>query len=119
MEMFEEPSKSMPFINRHSLSEYIKKFNEQPVIKRLADYISKDMTVYFVRNEEETEYCLSVVELSRIGLTDLYYEDIIQDVKLALSIYFTDDFAIQYDKYGNDITEQFVTITLNREWNET
>jgi hypothetical protein len=120
MEMFEAPSEPMFSMKRmkiYSLKEYIKEFNEQPVIDRLADYIYKDMAVYFAINEEETEYCISVDELYRIGLRDLYPDDIIEDVKFALSRYFTDDFEIQYDKYGNDYTERFVTITFNREWN--
>lgn len=121
MEMFETPSKPMFSMKRmkiYSLKEYIKEFNEQPVIDRLADYIYKDMAVYFAINEEETEYCISVDELYRIGLRDLYPDDIIENVKFALSRYFTDDFEIQYDKYGEDYTERFITITFNREWNE-
>lgn len=121
MEMFESPSEPMFSEKRmkiYSLKEYIKEFNEQPVIDRLADYIYKDMAVYFAINEEETEYCISVDELYRIGLRDLYPDDIIEDVKFALSRYFTDDFEIQYDKYGDDYTERFITVTFDREWNE-
>lgn len=120
MEMFElpKPMFSMKTMKTYSLKEYIKEFNEQPVIDRLADYIYKDMAVYFAINEEETEYCISVNELYRIGLRDLYPDDIIEDVKFALSRYFTDDFEIQYDKYGDDYTERFITIIFNREWNE-
>lgn len=115
MEMFESPSKSMFSINRHSLNEYIKEFNRQSVIDKLADYLYKDIVIYFARNEEETEYCISVDELSRIGLTNLYHEDIIEDVKFALSRYFTDDFEIQYDKYGDDYTERFITVIFNQD----
>lgn len=121
MKMFESPSEPMFSMKRmkiYSLKEYIKEFNEQPVVDRLADYIYKDMTVYFAINEEETEYCISVDELYRIGMRDLYPDDIIEDVKFALSRHFTDDFEIQYDKYGDDYTERFITITFNREWNE-
>ena len=114
MEMFGAPSKSIFSIKRHSLNEYIQEFNRQSVIDKLADYLYKDIVIYFVRNDEETEYCISVDELSRIGLTNLYHEDIIEDVKFALSRYFTDDFEIQYDKYGDDYTERFITVTFNQ-----
>lgn len=110
--------KYMFTVNKYSLQEYIEEFNKKPAIEKLVDYLSKDMSVYFVRNEEETEYCISVDELSRMGFVDLHPDDIIEDVKFALSRYFTDDFEIQYDKYGEDYTERFITITFNREWNE-
>ena len=116
MEMFEAPSKSIFSIKRHSLNEYIQEFNRQSVIDKLADYLYKDIVIYFVRNDEETEYCISVDELYRIGLRELYPDDIVEDVKFALSRYFTDDFEIQYDKYGDDYTERFVTITFYRDF---
>lgn len=115
MEMFETPSKPMFSIKRNSLNEYIQEFNRQSVIDRLADYLYRDIVIYFARNEEETEYCITVDELSRIGLANLYHDDIIEDVKSALSRYFTDDFEIQYDKYGDDYTEIFITVTFNQD----
>lgn len=118
MEMFETPSPPLFYVKRPLLRKYVKEFYKKSVIERLGDYLYKDMSVYFVRNEEETEYCISVEDLVRIGLTNLYPDDIVGDVKFALSRYLDDDFEIQYDKYGEDYTEQFVTITFDREWNE-
>lgn len=118
MEMFGAPSKSIFSIKRHSLNEYIQEFNRQSVIDKLADYLYKDMVIYFFRNYEESEYWISVNELSIIGLTDLHPDDIVEDIKFALSRYFTDDFGVEYKKYGSDRAKQFVAISFNREWNE-
>lgn len=116
MEMFETPSKTMFSMKRSSLNEDIKEFNNQSVMDRLADYLYRDMVIYFFRNYEESEYWISVNELSIIGLTDLHPDDIIEDVKFALSRYFADDFGIEYKKYGDDRAEQFVAISFNRDF---
>ena len=73
MEMFEDPSKHMFSIKRHSLNEDIKEFNNQSVIDRLADYLYRDMVIYFFRNDEESEYWISVNEPLNGIRKDLMY----------------------------------------------